>query len=199
VPVEHRFLGLDRRSLLPGLVVIGLLVLWTVVIPAVDDALSYDQQTRAGDVFLLGPGLTMNAQPGWGVESGVLTSDDRLTRQGAPVALTNGGVSLVVVPGPFSGSASALLSSIERVDRALRGDEAFHVSSDVATFHTNQGTRGVAQGYTTISGTGVVTALVYGDTGLKITFTGSSAAMAAQGEAVGAMIDSIRFDTEAAR
>ena len=40
VPVEHRFLGLDRRSLLPGLVVIGLFVLWTVVIPALISVIS---------------------------------------------------------------------------------------------------------------------------------------------------------------
>jgi hypothetical protein len=49
VPVEHRFFGLDRRSLLPGLVVIGLFVLWTVVIPAVNHLVPYSQQTKAGD------------------------------------------------------------------------------------------------------------------------------------------------------
>ena len=53
MPVEHRIFGLDRRSLLPGLVMIGLSVQWTVVIPAVNDALRYGQQTKAGDVFAL--------------------------------------------------------------------------------------------------------------------------------------------------
>ena len=89
--------------------------------------------------------------------------------------------------------------SIQKVDHALAGDEAFHVSSDVATFHTNQGHRGVAQAYTTVAGAGVVSALVYGDTGVKITFTGPTAAMADQAEAVGDMIDSIRSDEAAAR
>ena len=77
VPVEHRFFGLDRRSLLPGLVVIGLFVLWTVVIPAVNDALSYSQQTEAGDVFALERGLTMDAQPGRGLGA----ADDRQGQQ----------------------------------------------------------------------------------------------------------------------
>jgi hypothetical protein len=69
----------------------------------------------------------------------------------------------------------------------------------VATFHTDEGQRGVAQAYTTVAGAGVVTALVYGDTGLKLTFTGSTAALADHGNEVGDMIDSIRYDEAAAR
>ena len=179
--------------------VIGLFVLWTVVIPAVNDALRYSQQTKAGDVFVLDRGLTMDAQPGWGVDSGLLTTDTtRSQGSSPPVALTNGGVSFVVMTGPFRGDARELLGQIEKVDHALAGDEAFHISSDVATFHTTEGQRGVAQAYTTVRGAGVVSALVYGDTGVKITFTGSAAAMADQGEEVGDMIDSIRFDEAAA-
>jgi hypothetical protein len=112
--------------------------------------------------------------------------------------LSKGGVSFVVTTGPFRGDARALLGQIKKVDHALAGDEAFHVSGDVAAFHTNEGQRGVAQAYTTVAGAGVVTALVYGDTGVKITFTGPTAAMADQGEEVGAMIDSIRYDEAAA-
>lgn len=79
------------------------------------------------------------------------------------------------------------------------GDEAFHVSGKVATFHSNAGHPGVAQAYTTVGGIGIVSALVYGDTGLKITFTGSTAALNDAGDDVGKMIDSIRYDARAAR
>src|SRR5689334_17721809 len=117
VPVEHRFFGLDRRSLLPGLVVIGLFVLWTVVVPAVNGALRYSQQTKAGDVFVLASGLTMDAQPGWGVSSGLLTTDrPRSGNTGEPVALDKGGGSFAVTTGPFRGTARELLASIEKVD-----------------------------------------------------------------------------------
>jgi len=142
----------------------------------------------------------MDAQPGWGVDSGLVTTDKpRSQAAREPVALSNGGVAFVVTSGPFRGDARALLGQISKVDHALEGDEAFHVAGDVATFHTNEGHRGVAQAYTTVAGAGVVTALVYGDTGVKITFTGSTAAMADQGEEVGDMIDSIRYDATAAR
>jgi hypothetical protein len=200
VPVEHRFFGLDRRSLLPGLVVIALFVLWTVIVPSLNDLLRYSQQTKAGDVFALNQGLTMDAQPGWGVDSGLLTTDTpRSGAAGEPVELSKGGVSFAVTSGPFRGGARALLGQIGKVDHALSGDEAFHVSGDVATFHTNEGHLGVAQAYTTVAGAGVVTALVYGGTGVKITFTGSTTAMADHGEEVGDMIDSIRYNAAAAR
>ena len=133
------------------------------------------------------------------MDSGLLTTDRASSVDGEQVALSNGGVSFVVTTGPFRGDARELLEQITKVDHALAGDEAFHVSSDVATFHTNEGHRGVAQAYTTVAGAGVVSALVYGETGVKITFTGSTAAMAGHGEAVGDMIDSIRYEEAAAR
>ncbi|WP_027006141.1 hypothetical protein [Conexibacter woesei] len=200
VPVEHRFFGLDRRSLLPGLVVIGLFVLWTVVVPAVDNLLSYSQETRAGDVFVLDKGLTMDAQAGWGVDSGLLTTDK--TQSGTPgetVVLAKGGSSFVVEPGPFRGSAERLLSQIKKVDTALEGDKAYHVAGTVQSFHTTDGHRGVAQAYTTVQGAGVVAALVYGNTGVKITLTGPTATIQDQADEVEKMIDSIHYDPRAAR
>jgi hypothetical protein len=200
VPVEHRVFGLDRRSVLPGLVVIALFVLWTVVVPAVNGLLAYNQQTRAGDVFVLDAGLTMDAQEGWGVDSGLLTTDRPKTAvPGEAVVLANGGASFVVQPGPFRGSARRLLGQVERVDSALSGDKAYHVAGGVQAFHTADGHRGVAQAYTTVQGGGLVAALVYGDTGLKVTLTGTSAALRDQGDAVARMIGSIRFDARAAR
>ena len=197
VPVEHRVFGLDRRTLLPGLVVIGLFVLWTVVVPAIDDALSYDQQTRAGDVFRLRAGLTMDAQPGWGVQSGLRTTDEPRGVPDAPVGLTKGGVSFTVTPGTFRGDARELLGRVEKLDDAIGGEKAFHVAGDVGTFHTNQGRRGFAQAYTTVTGAGVISTLVYEGTGLNIRFTGSSAGMADRADEVGKMIDSIRYDAAA--
>lgn len=199
VPVEHRVFGLDRCTLLPGLAVVGVFLLWTVVLPLVNSALSYSQETESGDVFELGPGLTMDAQPGWDVDSGLLTSQKTRTQaRDRPVVLASGGASFVVEPGPFQGTARQLLRQIEKVDSAMSGNKTYHVSSRVATSHTNDGHRGVAQAYTTVDGTGVVTALVYGDTGLKIAFTGSSVSMQDQGEQVGKMIDSIHYDRKAA-
>jgi hypothetical protein len=193
VPVEHRFFGLDRRSLPYGLVVVALLVLWTVVVPAVNSALDYNQQTKAGDVFALADGVTMDAAAGWGVESGLLTTDRTASRTpGLAVVLVQGGASFSVIPGPFSGTATDLLRRIEKVDSAVSGDKAYHISGDVQTFHTTDCHAGAAQAYTTVGGAGIVAALVYRGTGLQITFTGPTGTFEDQTDDVGNMIDSIR-------
>jgi hypothetical protein len=196
VPVEHRFFGLDRRSFPYGLVVLALLVLWTLVLPAVNGALDYSQQTRAGDVFVLADGVTMDAQAGWGVNSGLLTTDRTASGiLGTEVVLVKNGVSFSVTPGPFNGDARDLLGRIEKVDSAESGDSAYHVSGEVQTFHTDDGHPGVAQAYTTVEGAGIVAALVYRGTGLKITFTGPTGTFEDQTGEVGEMIDSIRDTT----
>lgn len=200
VPVEHRLLGFDRRSLVPALVVLGLLLLWTVVVPAIDGAVDYRQQTRAGDVLALADGLTMDAQEGWSVDSGLLTTDRTASRRpGAAVLLTDGGVSFEVTPGPFRGTPRQLLADVERVDSAKSGGSAYHVSSPVAAFHTTQGAAGVAQAYSTVQGAGIVSALVYGSTGVRIVATGPAGWLGDRGEEVGAMIDSIRSTSGAPR
>ena len=198
MPVERRFFGLDRRSLLPGLVVIALFVLWTVVVPSVNNLLNYSQQTKAGDVFVLGKGLRWTRR-----RAGAWTPDCwRPTRRtagaGGPVVLTNGGVSFVVTPGPFRGNADELLDQIKKVDTRWRATRRSTSPEDTQRFHTNDGHRGVAQAYTTVEGARVV-ALVYGDSGVKITFTGPTATLEDQGDEVEKMIDSIRYDPRAGR
>lgn len=199
VPVEHRFFGLDRRSLLPGLVVIGLFVFWTLVIPGVNSLLNYDQTTKAGDVFALGPGLTMDAQEGWGVEQGLLTRDTTRSRSpGEGVVLVDGSVSFQVSPGPYRGDLRTLLSQIDKVTSATQRDEAFHVAGDVQAFQTAAGQVGLAQPYTTIDGKGVVAALQYGGTGLQITASGPEADLTAKADEIEQMIDSIKYQPQAA-
>lgn len=200
VPAEHRVFGLDRRSLLPALVAIGIFVFWTILVPAVNGQLDYDDTTRSGDVFLIAEGITMDAEPGWGVESGLRTTDDTAGNvPGEQVELTSGGVSLQVGSGPFRGDPRTLLSQIEKISAGSNDNEAFHVSGDVKPFQTNQGRRGLTQGYTTVDGEGVVAALVLGGTGVQVIATGPEVSLTSKADAVEKMIDSISFDPAAAR
>jgi hypothetical protein len=199
VPAEHRFLGLDRRTFLPGLIVIGLYLFWTVLIPAVNEALEYEQTTAAGDVFLISEGLTMEAQEGWGVESGLLSTEKTSSNsKGEPVLLVNGGVSFSVATGPYSGEGlRPLLNGIKKVRTAAVGDEAFHVVGKVQGFTTSEGQRGLGQAYSTVEGMGVVAALQYEETGLSITATGPVNQMSDKADEIEAMIDSIAFEPKA--
>lgn len=178
---------------------VAVAVFWTVLIPFVNGLLDYDQTTRAGDVFALGPGITMDARQGWGVGEGLLTSETNASSEGEQVALVgDGGVSFVVTPGPYSGDLGTLLSQIDKVQTALQGNEAFNVANDVQSFQTNDGNRGLAQSYTTVDGVGVVAALKFGDTGLEITAQGPKASMVSEADDLERMIDSISYDPQAA-
>ena len=49
VPVEHRWLGLDRRSIPFALVAFAVLALWAWALPWVDARVAWDDTTRAGE------------------------------------------------------------------------------------------------------------------------------------------------------
>ncbi len=190
--------GLDRRSLLPGLAVIALFVLWTIVLPGVNGALGYDDETEAGDVFALAAGITMDAEPGWEVASGLRTTDrTRSQAPGEDVALTGGGVLLTVTTGPYRGSTRRLLSQIERLSPTGFHADPIHVAGAVKAFRTDQGERGLAQGYTTVGGEGVAAALVLAGRGVQVLATGPDAPLQSSADELELMIDSIRFDPRA--
>src|SRR5262245_9135453 len=65
VPVEHRWLGLDRRTLAPGLGVLLLALLWAVVLPAVNEAVPDDREVGAGTVLVASHGVTVVPPVGW--------------------------------------------------------------------------------------------------------------------------------------
>jgi hypothetical protein len=79
VPADRRWLGLDKRSLGPALFVLAVVIVLVGVIPAVNNAISWTNQTKAGDVIDMGGGITLAAPEGW-----TLTNGYRTTGTGAP-------------------------------------------------------------------------------------------------------------------
>ena len=49
VPVEHRFLGLDRRTFPFALVAVAVWFVWTVLAPWVDERVAWNDPIRAGE------------------------------------------------------------------------------------------------------------------------------------------------------
>ena len=84
VPVEHRILGIDRRTIAPSLAVLAFMVLMAVVVPSIDDSVDYDDPIVAGDVMdLVGGTLTF-------VPADTLASRPTVTstRRASPAAVT---------------------------------------------------------------------------------------------------------------
>jgi hypothetical protein len=46
VPVERRFLGFDRRTILPSVGLLVLVMIWSGVLPAINAAISYTDEVE---------------------------------------------------------------------------------------------------------------------------------------------------------
>jgi hypothetical protein len=199
VPVERRFLGLDKRTILPALGILALVVIFAGVLPAINEGVSYNREAKAGDVIDLGAGVTFVPADGWGITKGSLSTDK--TRSGSKSAialLVNGAVTFTVQQAPFEGTPNQLLTVINRTTASLRDNQGFHVSGNRRTITTNQGEQGVAEAYTGTDTGGILAAFVFGGTGVKVTAVGPPGAVENQVDDVAAMIGSINYERQGA-
>ena len=191
VPVEHRWLGLDRRSIPYALVAFAVLALWAWVMPWVDDQVTWDDSTRTGEAFQVTEDVTMAVPPGWGVVAGLRTTDEPRGGEDAAdqVVLVKNGVAFSILQGPFDESPVRLLDQAERITGA--STEGYHVSSETRDVTTAAGLRGVASEFTTPEGAGVVTAFVVDGRGIEIQTVGPQSQLTAMRAETDAMIDSL--------
>ncbi len=194
VPVDHRWLGLDRRSLPYAVVAFAVIALWAWVMPWVNDQVAWDDPTRAGDAIQVTENVTMTVPPGWGVVSGLRTSDDTRSQVDATdqTLLIKDGVSFSILQGPFDQSPRTLLAGAERITGAA--NSGFHISGEVENVTTATGLRGVTQAFTAPVGAGSVTAFVVDGQGIEIQVAGPRAQLTAAQAETDAMINSLAKD-----
>jgi hypothetical protein len=140
VPVEHRFLGLDRRTFTPALIALGVALVLIYGLPALNAAIPWRNEIRAGDVLDLGHGATAVPPVGWQLESGTLTGAAEANASTLQVLLATGGASIALRGAAFTGSADAFLDQVERAEGDAPGVDAAR-----GTVTTDAGLVGVAQ------------------------------------------------------
>ena len=190
VPVEHRFGGLDRRSFVPALVVVGIWLLWAVALPHLDGAIDHDDQVQAGERFAISEDLAITPPPGWSVIDGFRTSDVPATGSDG-ATFSNGTVTVYVDTDDYTGTPSDLLEQIDKVTSATGTVESFHVTDGRATVSTSSGLTGVSESYTGRGFEGTITAFVSDGTGIEIMSAGQPDQKAAASRQIAHMIDSI--------
>lgn len=198
VPVDRRFLGLDRRTILPGLLALLLVMVYGGVLPVINNAVSFDQEAKAGDVITLGGGISFAPAVGWGIEKGTLTNDQPRSGLVSPIAtVVDGGVNFTVRTGPFRGTPNQLLTVITRTTKRATANAGFHTTSRRATVTTNQGEDGVVEGFTTADSEGAMFAFVFGGTGVQLTAIGPPDTVRRNIEGVSEMVASLTYEPEA--
>jgi hypothetical protein len=140
VPVEHRWFGLDRRTFKPALSVLIIALLLIYGWQAVDAAIPWHNEIKAGDVLDLGDGATAVPPVGWQLESGGLVGT---AGGGSSVLLASGGATMALQEASFNGTADAFL---DQVDRSAGNSSA--VGGSRGTLTTESGLVGVVQSST---------------------------------------------------
>ncbi|WP_330275229.1 hypothetical protein OG205_05985 [Lentzea sp. NBC_00516] len=147
VPVEHRFLGLDRRTFAPALSVLVIALLLLYGLPALNAVIPWHNEVRAGDVLNLGDGATAVPPVGWQLESGTLTGAGSVSSSALQVQLATGGATIALRGTSFDGTADAFLDQVLRSEGAAPG-----VDGSRGTVTTAAGLVGVALAGTSPNG-----------------------------------------------
>ena len=166
VPVEHRLLGLDKRSFPYALFVIAVFLVATVLVPRVNDAIAWDDPVRAGEQLALTDTIAFTPATGWNVETGFRVGEGGSAVTSGEATVAGDGVTFDIVPDTFDGTPGELLDQIEKVT-SRTGDPTSRSTGDPATITTPAGDVGVIQTYSSVNGDGLVAAFVIDGTGAR--------------------------------
>lgn len=192
VPVERRWLGVDRRTIVPALSALVLALLLAVVLPAVNSAVPYDDEVQAGDVMQLDMGVRFTPTPGWGIVSGLRVGGTGRTRSyPANAIVETDEYTLMARVSEYQGTAASLLERQRATSNRRGGTPSIVGRSGPIT--TVSGLRGRIARYAGGESDGMLAAIAADGVGIEITAVG---AQGADGDAVAAdvvrMIRSVR-------
>lgn len=167
IPADQRWLGLDRRTVVPGLVVLLVAAVFSFVPNIVDERVSYDDPVRAGDVIELDRGVAFTPVPGWDITDGVRRGDS-LAGGGYPPTggVSDAGVTFQVKAANFTGKPEELLDQI-RVTNEAYGIESPVIEDETVAVTTRDGHRGVMARYDGTNVDGVIAAFVGNGVGVQ--------------------------------
>jgi hypothetical protein len=169
--------GIDRRTVGPALLVLGLAVVMSIGLPSIDSETAYGDQVHEGDIVEIADGITLVPASGWDLASGALVGKARSPiGTTATTELVRGSVTFFVQAAPFDGTPAALLARINKINADLhraRGRAAG--TTGHYAVRTRQGIVGVAEDFVGVTRQGSVVAFV---------FTSRRQSLRSQGEGV---------------
>lgn len=205
VPVDQRIAGIDRRTIAPAIAILVMAIVYSWVLPAVNHAVPYRDEIKAGDVLDLGDGrLTIVPAEGWRLARGVRVGDPRSTvAVPGSVALEDEGVSVVIATGPFDGTPKQFMTQLEAVNGKLDDVDGLASPAHRSTITTTSGITGVTR--TSFEGerSGIAAAFVVeadpplatqSSIGVEVLVKGSASAIQHRMEEITAMIKSLALE-----
>jgi len=200
---DRRLFGIDRRTVGPALVVLGLALVMSFVLPSINSGTAYRDQVHTGDIAEIADGISLVPASGWDLASGALVGETRSPLgTTATTELVDGSVTFYVQAAPFDGTPSALLARINKINADLRhARERAAGTTDRYAVTTRQGVVGVAEDFVGVARQGSVVAFVFESReqsissqgeGVEIVAAGPIEAITRRRDDIVAMIRSIR-------
>lgn len=192
VPVERRLFGIDRRTLLPAVLVAAFAALAFWGVPALNAATDLDDPVRAGDVIQLSDSVTFAPAAGWNIEAGIRQGEAGPTGNPKTAQVVHNGVTFTVTADSFDGTPAELLEQIRDTSDAEHSDSALTIDGKSSTFTTTSGEHGVIAKFSASSGIGVLAAFVFDGVGVEVTAYGPTTIDAPTQADIIAMLESVR-------
>lgn len=182
-PVEHRLLGLDKRDLPLTLLVFAVVLLWAIVMPAIDA--HFPRRVLEIDTVLpVGRGFEFRAAAGWQREPAMPSTG------GGSQLLYRDGVKVIVKTGSFEGDSGQLL------DQVLFHRPELEVVSQRRSLDLRSGLKGKAVETFSPGKTGALLCFAYQGTGIQVEVQGPSLLMERHTKVVADMVGSFRLTEE---
>jgi hypothetical protein len=196
VPVEHRILGIDKRTIAPSLAVLVFAIVLAVVLPAVDDTVGYDAPIVAGDVMdLVGGTLTFVPAEGWNRIDGSLVGEGPAESVGSVSTVVLKDARVTITTGEFDGTPDELLDQINELNENLEDPRGLGAAGPRQEITTASGLTGVAETFTGLDERGVVAAFVVDvdgtSVGVEIVVRGSTGSIGEHLEEIATMLDTM--------
>ncbi|EON32220.1 hypothetical protein GTC6_13691 [Gordonia terrae C-6] len=194
IPADQRWFGLDRRTVVPGLVVLLIAVVLAFVPAIVDERVTYDDPVLAGDVIELDKGVAFSPVPGWEITDGLRRGDPMADGGYPPTAsVSDAGVTFQLKAADFSGTPGALLDQIRDTQEAY-GIESPVVENETVAITTRDGHRGLMSRYEGADVDGVIAAFVGNGVGVQAIAVSPTTREKQSAGDVARMIESITID-----
>lgn len=184
--------------------VVAILVLMSVVLPAINTATPYHDKVRSGDVMGLASGVRFTPTEGWGITEGVRVGKAPASGYPASAAVTDQTLTFSVRVDNYTGATAKLPTSAQLLEKirqtTAKFNQGLHVTGKAFAATTATGLTGVVARYNGSNSDGILAAFVSGKVGIAVTaVAGSGAFNEDLVKNVAGMIDSLEITKAAAK
>lgn len=169
-----------------------LAILWMVVLPVVNEAVSADHEIAAGTVMTADHGVTIVPPVGWNIDGGLVTGGPQPSDI-PPIRLSSGSTTASISTVSWDDSLDALLARANEIHEET-DEPNWHIAHPTASVTTDSGVTGIVEFWESPKRTGRIVVFVDDGVGVQIIVSTTRSEQIDDGDDIDAMVASVKFD-----